>query len=125
MNGGGTMKHARRNLLIACAASLMCVAAHGHHALSANYIEEVGTIEGVVVEVFWANPHVHYYIEVAGEDGATRLWDLESSNLNGMASAGWTRDTVKVGDRIRVSGRLGREGRPRLALERSSLEILE
>ena len=103
------MMNARRNLLIACAACLMWMPAHGHHALSANYIEEVGTIEGVVVEVFWANPHVHYYIEVAGEDGTTRLWDLESSNLNGMASASWTRDTVKVGDRIRVSDRLGRE----------------
>ena len=97
----------------------------GHHALSANYTEEVGTLEGVVVEVFWANPHVHYYIEVENPDGTTRLWDLESSNLNGMARSGWTIETVKVGDRIRVSGRMGREGRPRLALERESLEILE
>ena len=78
-----------------------------------------------VVEVFWANPHVHYYLEVTEADGSTRIWDLESSNLNGMASAGWSRDTIEVGDRIRVSGMMGREGRPRLALDRDSLEVLE
>ena len=99
--------------------------AHAHHALSANYIEEVGEIEGMVVEVFWANPHVHYFVEVTGDDGATRTWNVESSNLNGMASAGWTRNTIQVGDRIRISGRLGREGRPRLALDRGSLEVIE
>ena len=107
------------------AVSVGATSANAHHALSANYIEEVGEIEGVVVEVFWANPHVHYYVEVTEEDGSTRTWNLESSNLNGMASAGWNRDTIQVGDRIRVSGRLGREGRPRLALERESLEIIE
>ena len=107
------------------AVSVGWTSASAHHALSANYTEEVGEIEGVVVEVFWANPHVHYYIEVTGADGSTRTWNLESSNLNGMASAGWTRNTIQVGDRIRVSGRVGREGRPRLALDRDSLEVLQ
>ena len=115
---------------LVCAASMLAVSVgwtsvQAHHALSANYTEEVGEVEGVVVEVFWANPHVHYYIEVTEADGSTRLWDLESSNLNGMASAGWSRDTIQVGDRIRVSGQLGREGRPRLALNRDSVEVLE
>jgi len=107
------------------AASAGWTSVQAHHALSANYTEEVGEVEGVVVEVFWANPHVHYYIEVAESDGSTRIWDLESSNLNGMASAGWSRDTIEVGDRIRVSGQIGREGRPRLALDRDSVEVLE
>ena len=89
------------------------------------FVIEVGEVEGVVVEVFWANPHVHYYIEVTEADGSTRIWDLESSNLNGMARAGWTRDTIEVGDRIRASGMMGREGRPRLALDRDTLEVLE
>ena len=106
------------------AATLLWANANGHHALAANYAEEIGTVEGVVVEVFWANPHVHYYIEVT-EDRETVLWDLESSNLNSMASAGWTRDTISVGDRIRVSGRLGLEGRRRLALDRDTLEMLD
>jgi len=112
--------------LSAVTASLLFLSdASAHHAVTANYVEDVGTIEGVVVEVFWANPHVHYYLEVTDDQGEVSLWDLESSNLNGMARAGWTRSTLEVGDRIRASGRLGREGRTRLALQLDSVEILD
>ena len=34
--------------------------AGGHHAASANFTEDIGTVEGVVVDVFWNNPHVNY-----------------------------------------------------------------
>ncbi len=107
-------------------AGLISGPARGHHALSANYdTETVGIIEGVVVEVFWANPHIHYYMEIVKNDGTTELWDIESSNLSNMISSGWTKDTVQVGDRIRISGHLGRGGSRRLELDRDSLETLD
>ena len=84
----------------------------------------VGTIEGVVVEVFWANPHVHYYLEVVNDDGAAELWDIETGNLIGLTRAGWTKETIELGDHIKVSGNLGRGGTKRLNLDRDSLEIL-
>ena len=100
--------------------------ARAHHALAANYeVDSRGTIEGTVVEVFWANPHIHYYLEVTGEDGQPELWDIESSNLANMVRLGWTKDTIQVGDRIRVSGHLGRNGSRRLELDRDSLEKLD
>ena len=89
-----------------------------HHAFSAIYeIDSEGTVEGVVEEVFWANPHVHYYIRVKKEDGSDELWDVETMNLNTMARRGWTRETVTVGDEIRVTGPLGRDGRLRISME--------
>ena len=95
----------------------------GHHAYNANYVDERGSIEGVVVEVFWGNPHVHYYLEIVSEDGTKVLWNLESENLGMMARAGWTVDTLQVGHHVRVSGNLGRENRPRLAMELESIEF--
>lgn len=113
--------------IAACAATaaLAALPAAGHHAYDANYVRETGSIEGVVVEVFWANPHVHYYLEVTDDAGGTTIWDVESDNLGVMDRAGWTRETLQVGDRVRISGRLGREGRSRLALDLSSLERLD
>lgn len=97
-----------------------------HHAISANYDENsFGTIEGTVVEVFWANPHVHYYIEVTEDLDNVELWDIETSSLITLARIGWTPETIKVGDQIRVSGQLGRNGIRRLNLDRDSLQILE
>ena len=111
-------------LAFSCFSALGSSLASGHHAYAANYVDELGTIEGVVVEVFWGNPHVHYYLEVSRDDSATEVWDVESANLGVMARSGWTDETIEVGDHIKVSGDLGREGRRKLSLDRDSLEIL-
>ena len=117
----------RRVTLAVLSAALLMFgqSAIAHHALSANYdTDKIGTIEGVVVEVFWSNPHVHYYMEVENEAGETELWDIETSNLANLMRTGWSRDRIEVGDRIRISGHLGRNGTKRLELDRESLEQL-
>lgn len=111
--------------VLGSAAGLLSSTAVGHHAYDANYTRDVGSIEGEVIDVFWANPHVQYYLEVADDDGTAKVWIVEADNLNVMGRAGWTSETLQVGDRVRVSGRLGREGRPRLALDRESLEKID
>ncbi|MBT5031464.1 MAG: hypothetical protein HOM55_04110 [Proteobacteria bacterium] len=91
-------------------------AVHAHHAFSGNYdIDLIGTVEGVVEEVAWGNPHVHYYITVANEDGSQELWDVETGNLRFMSLAGWTRNTIQIGETIKVTGPLGTSGKHRVA----------
>ena len=119
------MKTRFGSVVLAVVVTLLSSVAVGHHAYDANYTRDIGSIEGVVVDVFWANPHVQYYLEVTADDGSSRTWIVESDNLNVMGRDGWTSETLQVGDRIRVSGRLGRDGRPRLALDRDSLERLD
>lgn len=89
--------------------------AYAHHAISLDYdAESTGTVEGVVDEVFWANPHVHYYLTVMAEDGSAETWDMETPNISVMTRRGISRDSVQVGDRIEVTGTLGREGARRI-----------
>jgi len=91
--------------------------AEAHHAFAANYdMDNVGTVEGVVEEVVWANPHVHYYLLVTLEDGTAELWDGEAANLSLLAARGWDRNTIRVGDAIRVTGALGRGGIRRIQM---------
>lgn len=95
---------------------LVAGAASAHHGYSLNYDESnTGTIEGEVQEVFWANPHVHYYIMVPKEGGGQQVWDVETHNLDILGRAGWTRDTIQAGDRLKVTGMMGRNGRARMA----------
>ncbi|MEE8237307.1 MAG: DUF6152 family protein [Gammaproteobacteria bacterium] len=90
------------------------IATSAHHAFAANYdVTRIGTVEGIVEEVFWASPHVHFYIRVTTED-REELWDVEDANLNSMASRGWNRNTITAGDEIRVTGRMGRDGKRRI-----------
>lgn len=99
----------------AIAGVVIATAAYGHHAISLNYDpERTGTIEGEVAEVFWANPHVHYYLTVTGDDGSEVTWDVETGNIIGMSRRGITRETIQVGDRLVVEGTLGRNGSERV-----------
>lgn len=74
-----------------------------HHSFSNEYDEtKPMTLEGVVTRIDWENPHVHYYVDVAQADGTTVNWVCETGGPNRLARRGWTRDSLKVGDRVTV-----------------------
>ena len=91
--------------------------AAAHHAFAADYeAGNEGVIEGVITEVIYKNPHARYYIEVENEDGETELWDLQTMNLMMLGRVGWTKDTLQVGDYVKVEGILGRDNTKRLSI---------
>jgi hypothetical protein len=79
--------------------------AFAHHAFGNEYDESKPiTLEGVVTRIDWENPHVHYYVNVTGPDGAVVNWSCETGGPNRLARRGWTRDSLKLGDKIVVHG---------------------
>lgn len=91
--------------------------AAAHHAFAADYeAGNEGVIEGVITEVIYKNPHARYYLEVQSEDGGTETWDLQTMNLMMLGRVGWKKDTLKVGDNIRVEGILGRNNTKRMSI---------
>jgi hypothetical protein len=91
-----------------CTAGLLAAsfAAEAHHSISAVYD---GTreqrIEGVVAEFQFVNPHPFVIVTVDAADGP---WRLEMDNRFELAGIGMTSETLKPGDRVVVSGSLGR-----------------
>jgi len=76
-----------------------------HHAFSNEFDESKPlTLQGVVTRVDWENPHVHYYIDVASPDGTLVNWACETGGPNRLARRGWTRDSLKPGDKVIVHG---------------------
>ena len=91
--------------------------ASAHHAFAADYeAGNEGVIEGVITEVIYKNPHARYYIEVSNDDGSTELWDLQTMNLMMLGRVGWTKETLQVGDKIKVEGILGRDDTKRMSI---------
>lgn len=108
------MKHYIFSIIV-LTAGLFTAGVYGHHAISLEYEEgRTGTIEGVVDEVFWANPHVHYYLTVTKEDGTTETWDMETPNISVMMRRGIRKDTIQPGDELTVIGTLGRNDTKRI-----------
>jgi len=87
-------------------------AAYAHHSFAAEFLEDqTRTIEGTVTEVWFKNPHVRYYIDITNDDGEPESWDVRGSSPTILVRRGWTPKTIQEGDRIKVHGHLGRDGR--------------
>lgn len=71
-----------------------------HHSRSAFDLDNLVEVEGRVVEVSWTNPHYYFGIEAA--DNAATRWTFEGHSIPGLVRNGWSKNTLGVGDRVRV-----------------------
>jgi hypothetical protein len=79
--------------------------AAAHHSFAAEFDRSLPvTVTGTVTKVEWANPHARFYIDVKDETGATVNWDFELASPNGLMRKGWTRNSMKLGDTVTVTG---------------------
>jgi hypothetical protein len=98
-------------LLAAAAAGLGGHAALAHHSFAAEF-DANSPIEltGTVTKVEWANPHTFFYIDVTNTKGDVEPWALEMGSPNGLMRRGWTRDSMKIGDVVTVTGSRAKDG---------------
>ena len=92
-------------LLLGSGASCICGSALGHHSFSAEFSRDLPVeVTGTVVNVEWTNPHARFYLEAPDADGNTVTWDFELTTPNLLMRRGWTRDSLKPGDAVTVTG---------------------
>jgi hypothetical protein len=90
------------SLCVAIVAAAMPVLAH--HAISAEFdTTKPIKFEGTVKSVDWMNPHIYVNIE-SKENGKTTVYSVEGGPPNSLFRQGWRPDTLKVGDKVQVSG---------------------
>ena len=96
---------------------LGATAGHAHHSFVSQYnVDVVMTVEGVVTEVWYQNPHSRVYVETINEQGEKELWETETYPRNILQRRGWMHDDLKVGDEVVVTGRRARDGSNRLQM---------
>lgn len=97
--------------------------ADAHHSFAASFVDEEIQTEGVVLEYIFKNPHVIMYLSVVDEEGEDVRWMVEGSAATSLRRAGWSTDTIDVGEYVRVTGSAGRSGKPMISLKK--VEVLE
>jgi hypothetical protein len=104
----------RQNYLFAILTiALIAVAvapAFAHHSFAAFDITTQKTVTGTVHKVDWTNPHIWLWIDVANDRGTTDTYGFEGMSPNFLARRGWTRTTLKVGDKITINYRPMKDG---------------
>lgn len=83
-----------------------------HHSVPVNFDQskEV-SIEGVLTEIKWVNPHAHFRVNVKQPDGSVLEWLVEMGATNTMKRAGFPMERFMVGQRYTVIGPPGRRNR--------------
>ena len=83
-----------------------------HH--SATMFEETKTItvEGVVKEFQYTNPHSWLLVDVKDKDGKVTTWGFEAEGPSTLQRAGIRPSEFPVGTRLTITGRPMKDGRP-------------
>jgi Family of unknown function (DUF6152) len=81
-----------------------------HHALTAYDRNQSKTVEGVVKEFRFANPHARIVLLVAAQDGAMQEWDFEGGSIRRLQGRGMNANTILKGDKVRVAYNPMRDG---------------
>jgi hypothetical protein len=77
--------------------------AWGHHSFAMYDRSKATTLKGTVKIFQWTNPHVILWMVVQPDGGgAAQEWSFETTSPGVLTRAGWTRQSIKVGDRVSV-----------------------
>ena len=96
-------------VLAGLSATVLPVAAH--HSFSAFNTSETKTVTGTVKEVEWTNPHIWLWVNVPNDKGGVDLYAFEGMSPNFLERRGWTRTTLKAGDKLTVDYNPLRDGK--------------
>jgi len=100
--------------MILCAASAPVLA---HHGDAGRFQEDVSKVEGAVVALLFINPHSVIVLDVPDASGKMVRWTAEAGAPQGFVRGfGWTKNTLKAGDKITLIGRRVKSGAPYMNL---------
>jgi hypothetical protein len=100
-------------LLVATATfALSCSVASAHHSFAMFDLGKEVTVDAVIKEVQFTNPHVWLQILVKDEKGVETEWSIESGAPGMMLRNGWKPSTLKAGDKVTLTMHPLRNGNP-------------
>lgn len=118
------MKYLIRVLIMLAIVAGTVQALHAHHSFSATFNDDVViTVEGVVTEFSFKNPHVLVYFDVLNDDGTSTQWVSEGAAATNFRGRGWGSKTLQPGTVIRVSGNATHNGSPMVSM--MTVDILD
>jgi|SRR5690606_1145221 len=86
--------------------------AFAHHSTAMfEWGKEVSISNATVVRWDWTNPHTFLYVTVPNAAGGTDRWAFEGMSPSHLARTGWSKRSLKPGDKINLTYFPLRDGR--------------
>jgi len=83
-----------------------------HHSFAPFDITTEKTITGTVSRFEWTNPHSWIFVDVPNDKGGVDTWAVEGMSPNFLARRGWSKSTIKPGEKISIVVRPMKNGQP-------------
>jgi len=91
-------------LLFACvAAGATTVRTYAHHSFAMYDAGRTMTLEGIVSEFQWTNPHAWIILQVSSRNGQQTQWSIQLNGSGGLARQGWRPKTLTPGMPIAIT----------------------
>jgi hypothetical protein len=87
----------------ALAATLFALPSSAHHSFAMFDQTKTTKVAGTVKELEYINPHAWLHVVAMDPAGKPTTWSFEMGSVGQLTRDGWSRETVKAGDKIVVS----------------------
>jgi hypothetical protein len=95
--------HPRLASGLLCAAALMAQPSLAHHSFAEYDATQTRTLKGIVRTFQWSNPHAAFTLVLEADGGGEpHEWNIVTSSPAILMRFGWTRDSLRPGDRVSV-----------------------
>jgi hypothetical protein len=107
---GGTIVKCKLFVVLVVAMLLSGGAAYAHHSFAATYfVDREITVEGTLTQFLFRNPHSFVKVQAPDDKGDMQTWSVEWGGGAQLDREHVTRDTLKPGDHVIVTGNPGRD----------------
>jgi hypothetical protein len=103
------------SLLIAGALTVAAVPALAHHSGAMFEKVKTVTVEGVVKEFQYTNPHSWLLVDVKNKDGSVTTWGFEAEGPSTLQRAGIRPSDFAPGTKLKITGHPMKDGTPAAA----------
>jgi len=104
------MKNALKGIVIVGLMTGGTSLAVAHHSAAVFDAAQQKTITGTVKKFDYSNPHTWVWLDVANDQGGVETWGVEGMSPNYLNRRGWTRTTLKPGDKLTITIRPMKNG---------------
>lgn len=83
-----------------------------HSAIAFDLAAPEVSVTGKVIQFIWRSPHTSINLEVINAKGETEIWKWEGGGTVALVKSGVTRETIKAGQTLSVTGNPLRDRSP-------------
>jgi hypothetical protein len=97
-------------LFLSLFVAIISVPMLAHHGTAAYDFDKTVTLTGSITSFEFLNPHVRFSFDAKDEKGKVENWAAELPPPSMIRRLGWNRESIKVGDKITITGHPAKNG---------------